>query len=129
MKPKQTNRYVKVTCVEWELGYTIFYEAFNLGRQIYSFTDLTKESIEQGFDSPFLSYVDHMLRIRPTAIDRIGKEGRLWDHVFYKHDLPEVTKVEYKAGSFGKGLGKHVNTVSKYVSESGVVDLLVFQKG
>ena len=128
-KQKKPNKYVKVTKVEWELGYTIFYEALNEGRQLYSFVEYTKESIEQGFDSLFLRYVDHMLRIRPTVIDRMRQRDRLWKHVFFEGDLPEVTKAEFNAGSFGEGLGKHINTVSKYVSESGVLDLLVFQKG
>ena len=129
MKPKQPDRYVKVSTVEWELGYTIFYEASNEGKQLYSVLEYTKESIDVLGYGPFLEYVDRMLRIRPTEIDRKRIEGCLWEDVFYKRNLPEVTKEEFKAGSFGKGLGKHVKTVSKYVSESGVLDLLVFQKG
>ena len=128
-KPKKPNKYVKVTTVEWERGYTIRYEEFNDGKQLYSVSEYTKESIEVLGHSPFLEYADNMLRIRPTEIDRKRIEGCLWEDVFYKRNLPEVTKAEFKAGSFGEGLGKHINTVSKYVSESGVLDLLVFQKG
>lgn len=128
-KPKKPNKYVKVTKVEWELGYTIFYEAFNDGKQLYSVSEYTKESIEVLGYSPFLEYVDHMLRIRPTEIDRKRIEGCLWEDVFYKRYLPEVTKVEFDSENCGKGLGKHVRTLSKYISETGIADLLVFQKG
>ena len=129
MKPNRPNKYVEVTRIEWERGYTVRYEELNEGKQLYSVLEYTKESTESGFDSLFLRYVDHMLRIRPTAIDRIRKKGRLWNHVFFEGNLSEVTKEEFEACSSGKEMGKHVRTLSKYVSETGIADLLVFQKG
>ena len=129
MKPNRSNKYVKVTTVEWELGYTIRYEEFNDGKQLYSVSEYTKESIDVLGYSPFLEYVDRMLRIRPTEIDRKRIEGCLWEDMFYKGNLPEVTKEEFDSENCGEGLGKHVRTLSKYVSETGIVDQLVFQKG
>ena len=126
MKPNRPNKYVAVTRIEWERGYTVRYEELNEGKQLYSVSEYTKESIEVLGYSPFLEYVDHMLRIRPTEIDRIRKKGRLWNHVFFEGNLSEVTKEEFEACGSGKEMGKHVVTLSKYVSEAGIGDLLVF---
>ena len=129
MKQNRPNKYVEVTGIEWERGYTVRYEALNEGKQLYSVLEYTKESIEVLGYCPFLEYVDRMIRIRPTEIDRKRIEGCLWEDVFYKRSLPEVTKEEFEACGSGKEMGKHVGTLSKYVSETGIADLLVFRKG
>ena len=132
MKIKEStkpNRYVKVSMIEWELGFTLRYDALNEGKQLYSVVEYTKESIETQGYSPFLEYAERILLANPIDKDGRRLEGRLWEDMFYKGNLPEVSKLELDAGSFGEGLGKHVRTLSKYVSETGIADLLVFQKG
>ena len=131
MKIKESNkpnRYVKVSMIEWELGFTLRYEALNEGKQLYSVSEYTKESIETKGYSPFLEYAERILLADRIDIDARRLEGRLWEDMFYKGNLPEVTKEEFDSENCGEGLGKHVRTLSKYVSETGIADLLVFQK-
>ena len=131
MKIKESTkptRYVKVSMIEWELGFTLRYEALNEGKQLYSVSEYTKESIETKGYSPFLEYAERILLADRIDIDGRRLEGRLWEDMFYKGNLSELSEVEFNDGSFGKGMGKHVRTLSKYVSETGIADLLVFQK-
>lgn len=123
-----SKRYIKLSSVEWEQGYTLFYEGENEGRKIHSVMEYRKDAIEEMGYCPFIEYADRFLRMGQTYIEEMRKDGSLWKDIFFKGDLPEVTREEFKEEDCGHGLGKHVKTVSKYISETGIVDLFVFQK-